>query len=156
VLLDGGAAGPHHVVEGDRPLPAPHRGAAAEDGERGGEPAGHVDAVLQMHQVAQDLRAAVPVLHLVDVVLEAVDLGLDAAGDVDDGAVRGVLGVLAFLDGDAGLEQRGVVGGADLRVAGELAVVAGCHLGGRGAVLHLVEDHREDLPGEVVGLLAPG
>lgn len=76
-------------------------------------------AVVQSQQVAEHVRvAAVPVLHLAHLVGLLMDDRLYAAGDVDEGALRGVAEVLLVVDRVDDEGQHGLQGGTEPRCQG--------------------------------------
>ncbi|MCC0094870.1 hypothetical protein K7B10_08760 [Streptomyces flavotricini] len=78
-----------HAVQRDGLAPLAAGPGPAEYGDGVGEAADEGRAVVEPQQVSEDLGAtAVPVLHLPQFLGLLVHDGLDAAGDVDEGALR--------------------------------------------------------------------
>ncbi len=79
--------------------------------------------MVESQEVAEHVRvAAVPVLHLAHLVGLLVDDRLDAAGDVHEGALRGVAQALLVVHGVDDVGQYGLEGGPE--AGGEGGVVA--------------------------------
>ncbi len=150
VVDDAGHGAAQHAVEGDGPAPLAAGAGSAEDGDGVREAADEGGSVVDAQQVAEDVRpVAVPVLHRPQLGGLLVHDGLDAAGDVDEGALRGLAQVLLRDDGvhdhaDDGLVLlRGVDGGE--HILGELPAA------------QPLDGVRQQGPGQVRGLgVAPG
>lgn len=95
--------------------PLAPRTAAAEHGDGVGEPADQRGAVVDAQQVVEDLGVApVVLLHLAEFVVLLVDDGLDAPGDVDEGALCRVAHRLLGVDDLEQLLQQVLLGLGDL------------------------------------------
>ncbi|CAM5413881.1 hypothetical protein SALBM311S_12762 [Streptomyces alboniger] len=108
-------------------------------------------------QVVEDLGvSAVVLLHLPEFVGLLVDDGLDAAGDVDEGALRGVAhDVLGVDDGEQLLEQRQLRFGK-FAPRGFVVTEVANHLSGGIPAAQQLERGRQDLLGEAGHLLVVG
>ena len=99
VVQDPGHGAAQHAVQRDGLGPLAAGAAAAEHGDGVGEAADQRGAVVDAQQVVEDLGvAAVVLLHLPEFLGLLVDDRLDAAGDVDEGALRGVAQGLLVVD----------------------------------------------------------
>ncbi len=157
VLEDAGHGAAQHAVEGDRLGPLASGAAAAEDGDGVGEAADQRGAVVDAQEVVEDLGvAAVVLLHLPQFLGLLVDDGLDAAGDGDEGTLRGVTQVLLVVDDlEDPAEQHLLVRGEVPPGRVEPRQVAH-HLVRLVAGVQVAEAGGEDLLDEVLGLRVVG
>nr|WP_185902627.1 hypothetical protein [Streptomyces sp. WAC05292] len=162
VVDDPGHGAAEHAVERDGLGPLAAGAGAAEDGDGVGEAPDERGAVVEAQEVAEDVgAAAVAVLHVAQFLRLLVDDGLDAACDVDEGALRGVAQVLLRDDGLQDGAQHGLVGGAELRgesgPVGAGLLQGGEHLLGELPLAQPLDDIRQELLRQADGLgLLPG